>query len=834
MIKQLDRVGGFLSRKLFGEPEGTDSLSKEELSKPGEIFSWQSISKMLPFSAYDPQTQVFFSSDSLGFLIESIPLVGCNEKTEKDLESLFTEILEEGDAMQFLLFADHRVENFLSSWVNAKTTSQEIYKWLSENRKQYFLNAETTTTRNFRLLISFSRKVSNPFSKEEVVSVKKKMDGIVNILNQITPCKFCDAQEFLNVSGTILDLKQDKTNTDRIYNPYQLLSEQVTDGGLLRVDKDKISYDRPEPRNTVFRSYRVGGFPNFWSLSGMQALIGDPFRDSYRINTPFVIQYGIYMPKQSKEQGSFNTRSQLVENQGKSGTLLRMIPELEDELKECDFIRRELKQGARFVWTQLSVGLWADEEKLESHEQSLKSIFKTNEFRLIENHYTHLPSLISFMPLTWSEFGPKLKAMGLTKTTISTECVNLVPMQGEWLGTSTPGMLLVGRRGQLLNWNPFDNKTGNYNTIVVGRSGSGKSVFMQDLIFSGLSTGSKVFVIDVGRSFEKMCESFSGQQIEFSRDSHVCLNPFTNIPKDDEYGRETAFSFLKSVIGTMAAPKEGTTDFEDAIIEKAILEAWEKKGNDASISDVAHALLSRDDNKSQKIGTMLHPFTSEGNYSKYFEGRNNVNFLSPFVLIELEELKEKKDLQSVILQLYIMQIGNQVFMGDRKTPTYIVIDEAWDLLKAKQTGPFIETLARRLRKYNGALVVGTQNLEEFFSTEGARAAYENSDWQCLLSQKASSVNRFIQKQGENIDAGQKRAIESLMTKHGQYSEIMIADANGNYSICRLRLDPFSEMLYTTQPDEFTEIKNLQAQGFSIVEAVSALAEKKGENNACKV
>ena len=37
--------------------------------------------------------------------------------------------------------------------------------------------------------------------------------------------------------------------------------------------------------------------------------------------------------------------------------------------------------------------------------------------------------------------------------------------------------------------------------------------------------------------------------------------------------RDTAFSFLKSIIATMAAPTKGTSDFENAFIEKAIRHA---------------------------------------------------------------------------------------------------------------------------------------------------------------------------------------------------------------------------------------------------------------------
>ena len=159
-----------------------------------------------------------------------------------------------------------------------------------------------------------------------------------------------------------------------------------------------------------------------------------------------------------------------------------------------------------------------------------------------------------------------LKNMNVLKTTLSTECPAFIPIQGEWSGTTTPGMLFIGRRGQLLNWNPFDNKGGNYNTIVAGRSGGGKSVFMQDLLLNGLRMGVNVFILDVGRSYKKLSDLVGGQEIEFSRKSNICLNPFSKITLDDPEEKETAFIMLKSVISCMAST--GTEEkHEGSLIE---------------------------------------------------------------------------------------------------------------------------------------------------------------------------------------------------------------------------------------------------------------------------
>lgn len=226
---------------------------------------------------------------------------------------------------------------------------------------------------------------------------------------------------------------------------------------------------------------------------------------------------------------------------------------------------------------------------------------------------------------------------------------------------------------------------------------------------------------------------------------------------------------------------------------------------------------------------MLIGYTIEGSYARFFEGENNVSFNNSMVLIELEELKDQKDLQSVILQMVMMAISSQTFMGDRKQPFVICIDEAWDLLRAPQTGLFIETLARRLRKYNGSLVIGTQSVDDFYQAPGALAAFENSDWMCFLSQKRSSIARLKESKRIDLDGEKEAALQSLSTKHGEYSEVMICDAEGFHAIARFKLDPFSALLYSTKADEYTKIKELRNQGKTVSEAIETMLMNKELN-----
>lgn len=215
---------------------------------------------------------------------------------------------------------------------------------------------------------------------------------------------------------------------------------------------------------------------------------------------------------------------------------------------------------------------------------------------------------------------------------------------------------------------------------------------------------------------------------------------------------------------------------------------------------------------------MLFPYTSEGAYGKFFNGSSTVNLENTLVVIELEELKERKDLQSVVVQMMIINITNRMFLGDRLTPFNIVFDEAWDLLRGSQGGVFIETLARRLRKYNGSLVVGTQSINDFFVNAGAQAAFDNSDWMCLLSQKTESIEQLKKTNRISLTPMMESQLKSVKTKQGQYAEVMIYGSSG-YAIGRLLLDPYSQLLYSTKAKDYAMVQSLRDQGFTLEQAL---------------
>jgi conjugal transfer ATP-binding protein TraC len=557
----------------------------------------------------------------------------------------------------------------------------------------------------------------------------------------------------------------------------------------------------------------------------MAQLIGDEERDFAQISCPFIMHYGVYIPKQGAPRAKVLSKEAYIERQA-SSPIGKYLPSIQREAEELSFVRQQIGKGERIVQTQFSIILFATEKTLAVSEQILLNLYLSKEWKLQANTFFHLPILLSSMPMMWIQDRVKsLLHYKKLKTTLSTESANLLPLQGEWKGTNNPGMLLGARRGQIINWDPFDNKAGNYNVCVVGRSGSGKSVFMQDLVETTIDLGGRVFVMDVGRSFEKTCQFLKGQFIEFKAKTSLCLNPFSTIPINDPDPAQDALAMLKSVLILMAAPSQGVTDLEASLLEQATLEIWKRYKQNSNITYIAEYLTNHPDQNAKNLGTMLYPFTVNGSYGRFFNGQATINLDDPLVVVELEELKERKDLQGVVVQMFIINITNRMFLGDRKTPFTIVFDEAWDLLRGTQSGIFIETLARRLRKYYGSLVVGTQSVNDLFATPAAQAAFDNSDWMCLLSQKPESIEQLKKSNRISLTPMMESQLKSVKTKHGEYAEVMIYGPQG-FAIGRLLLDPYSELLYSTKASDYAAIQTLLNQGSSLRDALETLLKER--------
>ena len=779
------------------------------------------LSDFLPYKWYDDETGLFISEKQIGFVLETVPLVGNSENMQKELSNIFTQILPEDSSIQTILYADKNIGKILDDYVHTRDQAIPVMQTLARRRAQHLSQLAIKShlypyvLRDFSCYMSvcINLKSSLKLAIKKVQAIKNQIIATLNVVG--VGCSVVDATHLLRFLDGIFnaDFSDTKISKKR-WNKFDPINDQVINFDTRIV----VEEDLLRRGETEIKTFSVSSYPPECTLFQMADLIGDLFRESRQFPCPFLMHYGVYIQKQANDSTKIAAKASLVKSQMRS-PVGKYIPDIEREYAELDYAQNCLRKGERLVKTQFNVVLFSQKNEMSGAEQTLRTIFSSMLFNVESNSGTQLHSLLTVLPLSWHrDTIDVLKEFKKLRTTISTESANLVPIQGEWKGTPTPAMLFGGRKGQLISFCPFDNKAGNYNVTVVGRSGAGKSVFMQELMSSTIGLGGRVFVLDVGRSFEKTCYMLGGQFLEFSSSTDICLNPFSSIDINNPEAIEDTLAMLKSVIQMMSAPINGVDDKGAALLEQATNEAFKKHLNKTTITDIAEYLLALDDTLANDLGQMLYPYTSNGVYGKYFNGDANVNLDNHLVVVELEELKEKKELQAVVVQMMVINITNKMFLGDRKTPFNIVFDEAWDMLRAKQSEVFIETLARRLRKYRGSLVVGTQSVNDFYSCAGAQAAWDNSDWNCFLSQKEESIAQLKNSKRILLDSYKERIINSVKTEQGKYAEVLINGADG-YAVGKLLLDPFSGLLFSTKPEDYAAIQDLRKRGYDISEAV---------------
>jgi len=705
-----------------------DTPSSGDVLKTYDVHWLQSL---LDYDSYSPKGY-FRNKDSCSFVFECATLVGADDNCVTNLVALFQDVLPVGSNLQCLLIADHRIDGFLSHWQSQITTTNPMLQKLGAHRRQSFIDntlSKDYPMRMFRVILSYSQSgILDEVSEAELLRLKKRITSQLNSAGLFV--NSLDSSDLLQLLHNILYPDSQLMPVSFEYDPLNSISRQlVNPGGKLKVFDEHLEYHSDNEAWQI-KSFSLKSMPRKWNQGLMSCLIGDSMSDLRQIPCPFMIHYGVHILPESSLRTKMR-KAERIESQSTS-PIAKKIPSLARQAEEWSFARSRLDCGDKFIETSFSVILScpAKDGKLIDAEQKLLSMYKSNGFQLKQDKYIQLPSFLSVLPMSWGAgWWSKMSGFNRMTSALSYQPGNLMPLQGEWTGNNLHGMLLTGRRGQVFNWSPFDTD-GNYNAIVIGTPGSGKSVFMQDLMVSTLRRSGKVFVLDVGRSFEKTCLLLGGSFLSFEAGSNLCINPFSTIVnndgsiKDSEYSDylEDTFSYLTSVLAAMAAPSEGCNDRQKPKLAWAIKQTWKKHKQETTITRIAETLLRATDNTAKELGDMLYNYTKEGAYGRFFEGKANVDLGSDLTVIEFEELKNRKDLQCVIVQIIIIQISNRMFAGDRITPFNIVLDEAWDLLRGKSTSSFIEAIARKARKYKGGLIIGTQTVHDLFASPGASAA----------------------------------------------------------------------------------------------------------------
>lgn len=147
---------GFLADLVYGKDRGLATWDLDELTGRSKF------SDYLPWLAWDPETKLYTNSDNTtGFLWECGPLVFADRRVTTTLEGLMQMGLPFGTVLQFILYADNYIDDYLDLYRKGKLRESELVHRVTDKYIE-FLRKGTggmevfmrTPIRNFRLFVA--------------------------------------------------------------------------------------------------------------------------------------------------------------------------------------------------------------------------------------------------------------------------------------------------------------------------------------------------------------------------------------------------------------------------------------------------------------------------------------------------------------------------------------------------------------------------------------------------------------------------------------------------------------------------------------------------------
>ena len=804
----------------------------------------EALHRLLPWRAWDERTELYANAASTGFVLELPPFVAIDEEVAGALAGTFADAAPERCTLQVLHWASPRFGATFDAWAGPRVRAGGVQARIGECRgamlrpagwRKLHAGGPPNTLSDYRVFVTACLAgPPGPAAETGLGAFRRALEGTLASTGSHARRLEPDALLALAAELTAPDVRGEADGgirpPRRRWSPRDPLHEQCTaPGRALTVAPTGLTFHHPDGEDVAIRVLSAVAFPEVWPGWRGNVLIGDFHRDFLQPGCPVLTALVFTTGDEAAGERAFLKSARATQQAGTG--IARYLPGLPEKARDWQTITERIRDGERLVRAAYLVAVYAPLEALDEAEQAVRAIYHGQGWRIRPERYVQLPSWLACLPMAAAGgLDADFERLGRMKTLLTSSAVNLAPVHGEWRGQpadpdNPPALFLVGRRGQPACWSPFANEAGNYNVAVTGKSGSGKSVLMQELVTGIVGAGGEAVVIDDGRSFQHTAEALGGAFIAFGKDA-ATLNPFAMVDAgtaahDGDY-REECFAMLAGVVGRMCRHRGGIDDIEAALIDEALAAAWEEAGNAADLGTVQCHLAKRDDCRAKDLGVALGPWCPGGAMGRLFAGSNVPDLENALTVFELAELKGRGDVQGVVLMLVVFLATQRMYHGPRTRAKAIVIDEAWDLLSGEDSKTFLEGAARRARKYRGALVTGTQSVNDYYANPAARAAWENSDWVIFLAQKDESVELLKREKRIHCDPGMERALKSLTTADGRYAELVLHGPDG-WRVARLVLDPWSVALFSSRGPAFAAVEALKAEGLTTVEAIDRIA-----------
>jgi hypothetical protein len=327
----------------------------------------------------------------------------------------------------------------------------------------------------------------------------------------------------------------------------------------------------------------------------------------------------------------------------------------------------------------------------------------------------------------------------------------------------------------LVCWDRFAQD--NHNSVILARSGAGKSYLAKLEALRSLYQGIEIAVVDPEDEYRRLAETVGGAYVHLGAPG-VRVNPFDldagpetgageggdHSPGDEPGGALASGPvvrralFVHTLVAVLLGEKPDPA--AAAALDRGIVAAYESAGITADprsharpaplLADLAAALDADGDPAARTLAARLAPYVS-GTHRGLFDGPTTTRPDGHLVVFSLRDLPDELKAAGTLLTLDA--IWRRVSDPARRKRRLVIVDEAWLLMAERSGAEFLFRMAKSARKHWAGLTVVTQDAADLLGSPLGQAVVANAATQILLRQAPQTIDTLAEAFG--LSAGER-------------------------------------------------------------------------------
>jgi type IV secretory pathway VirB4 component len=291
----------------------------------------------------------------------------------------------------------------------------------------------------------------------------------------------------------------------------------------------------------------------------------------------------------------------------------------------------------------------------------------------------------------------------------------------------------------------------NHNSVLLARSGSGKSYLTKLDVLRNLYAGVQAAVVDPEDEYVRLADRVGGTVVRLGCDG-VRLNPL-ELPAGDR--RPDTLTrrclFLHTVVAVLAGTTGALGPDETAALDQALVDTYRAAGITSDpmtwrrptplLRDLQTALGRIGSPAGAALAARLAPWTT-GSFRQLFDGPGTARPDGHLVVWSLRHLAD--EMRTVGTLLALDHVWRTVDRPPGRTAPprrLIVVDEAWLLLRDGAAAAWLFKLAKAARKRHAGLAVVTQDAADVLGSALGQAVVANAATQILMRQAPQAIDQ---------------------------------------------------------------------------------------------